>query len=79
MKTNNTIYAKVTMKEHERLREYAQGFALPMGELMRQLLLWAVENVPTESTTVRTLNINGNVIREEAKPRTLRGRTPKKV
>ena len=71
--------AKVRPEEHATNRDYAASFNEPMADVMRQLLLWAIENAPVATKTVRVLNLNGKNEMYIDGSRKLRGRKPKKV
>ena len=78
-KRSSYVTAKVSTEEHATIREFAASFNEPMADVMRQLLLWAIENAPVATKTVRVLNLNGKNEMYIDGSRKLRGRKPKKV
>ena len=73
----STVSARVTHAQHRQIRDYCKQFSCNMQDLLADMIMHCIENVPLEVETVKVFDLGGKrrVVQESTKD--LRGQAPK--
>ena len=73
----STVAARVTHEQHRQIREYCKQFDCNMQDILADMILYCMENVPLQVETGKVFDLGGKrrVVQETAQD--LRGVPPK--
>ena len=76
MTKHSTVTARVTHEEHRQIREYCSQFNINMGDMLRDMIMYVIDNVPLKEEKVVVFDLGGRAIRSSKNSRPLRGVPP---
>ena len=73
---HSTVTARVTHEEHRLIREYCSQFNINMGDMLRDMIMYVIENVPLKEEKVVVFDLGDRVVRSSKESRPMRGVPP---
>lgn len=73
---SSTVTARVTHEEHRKIREYCSQFSIPMQDMLRDMIMYVIDNVPLRKEEVVVFDLGDRTVRSSKNSRPLRGITP---